>query len=190
MQWLQFEAGTIDEKLYELMCEKMGMDYKHYREVKRTLFYSKGSNHGRLFWNKEINSVDILLNILKPTHEKINDFTYLYYDTFGEKEKFLNYIEYEGNADEEISPELIYKNLQKINQSNSIFSIQLLQEYLGLDKNLLAKMKRWSYRINIPGSVSQKNWSLLVPVSLEELLELEINVSIREIILNSGRCTK
>ena len=130
------------------------------------------------------------MNILKPPIERMNEFSYLYYDTFGEKEKFLNYVEYEGNADEEISPALIYKNLIKINQTNSIFSIQLLQEYLGLDKNLLAKMKRWSYRINIPGSVSEKNWSLLLPVSLEEMLEMNIKGSIREIVNNSGRNTK
>jgi len=48
-------------------------------------------------------------------------------------------------------------------------------------------MNRWKYRINTPGSVSADNWSILLPCSLEELLELEINDTIKEIVTNSGR---
>ena len=187
IHWWEFEAGTIDEKLFELMCEKAGMEYKRYREAKKILFDIKRSKYGRLSWNLQITSPEILNNILKTSPERINEFTYLYFDTFGERQKFLNHIEYDGNENAEISPGLIYKNLVKINQTNSIFSIQLIQEYLGLDENLLAKMKRWSYRINIPGSVSYKNWSLLLPLSLEEMLDLDINNGVKDILVNSGR---
>jgi len=189
IQWWQFEAGTIDEKLFELMCEKTGMHYAHYREAKKLLFNSKHSKYGRLSWNKEVSSSEILINILKPPQEKINEFTYLYYDTYGERQKFLNHIEYIGDENADISPGIISKNLEKINQANSIFSIQLIQEYLALDEMLLTKMKRWSYRINIPGSVSNKNWSLLLPVSLEEMMEMEINHRIKNILFSTGRAS-
>jgi 4-alpha-glucanotransferase len=54
INWWQFEAGTIDEKLFELQCEKSGIDYGHYRYAKSILFNSRLSRHGRLYWNNSI----------------------------------------------------------------------------------------------------------------------------------------
>jgi 4-alpha-glucanotransferase len=42
-------------------------------------------------------------------------------------------------------------------------------------------------RINTPGSVSGSNWSVLMPCSLEEMLELEINEKIKGIVEQTGR---
>lgn len=87
----------------------------------------------------------------------------------------------------EITPGLIKRVLESVNYSNSIFSIQLLQDYLSLDEVLCKKINKYSYRINTPGSVSGRNWSQLQPLSLEELLELDINPAIKEIITASQR---
>jgi hypothetical protein len=77
--------------------------------------------------------------------------------------------------------------LESVNYSNSIFSIQLLQDYLSLDDELCKKINKYSYRVNTPGSVNSNNWSQLQPVSLEKLQELEINAVLKDIISASGR---
>ncbi len=185
--WWKHEAGTMDEKLFEMLCAKQGSDAEQIRFLKRALFNRKLSGHGRLFWNEEINSREMFLSIITPTPETENALSYAYLDSYGEKKKFLEYLESRDASSEYASTELIFKCLEKINQSASIFSIQLIQEYLTLDDELFKKMNRWKYRINTPGSVSADNWSILLPCSLEELLELEINDTIKEIVTNSGR---
>jgi hypothetical protein len=127
-----------------------------------------------------------MLDILRPPLEKANDFVYLYLESFSEKQKFLEYLEYNGNIDE-VSTDLINKCLDKASQSASIFSIQLIHEYLCLDERFLRKIAKWIHRINIPGMVMKRNWSLLLPVSLDKLLELEINRVIKEITVKSNR---
>jgi 4-alpha-glucanotransferase len=77
--------------------------------------------------------------------------------------------------------ELINRNLEKINESSSVFSIQLLHEYLYLDKQLFNKMNHTGYRINTPGIVDKSNWSVRIPCSLEEMMNLKINATIKEI---------
>jgi 4-alpha-glucanotransferase len=178
INWWQFEAGTIDEKLFDMMCEKDNIDPRHYKYAKSVLFNKKLSRYGRLYWNDDITSHKLMLEILQPK-EKADDFAYMYMESYKEKEKFLEYLEYpEGNINE-VSANLMNKCLDKANQSASIFSIQLIQEYLGLDEALLQKMCRAKYRINTPGSVSKQNWSLLLPVSLESLLKLDINPTLK-----------
>lgn len=186
VNWWQFEAGTIDEKLFELMCKTANIEQGHYKYAKSVLFNEKLSNHGRLYWNEDVNSPEFLVNILQPPHDKTNDFVYLYLDSFNEKKKFLSYLEY-FNETGELSSVLLYKCLEKINQSHSVFNIQLIQEYLGLDERLLGKISKWSYRINTPARVSRRNWSIILPVSLEELLELDINTPIRDMLTRTDR---
>jgi 4-alpha-glucanotransferase len=181
INWWQYEAGTIDEKLFELMCQKANIDTKHCRHAKSELFNKHLSRHGRLYWKDSISSPDILLEVLNPPRDKAHDFVYMYMESFKEKLKFLEYLGYYNSNIDEVSTELVYKCLDKANQSASIFSMQLLHEYLGLDVKLLAKIARWNYRLNTPGKVSKNNWSLLAPLSLEELLNSEINPVIKEL---------
>lgn len=186
INWWQYEAGTIDEKLFELMCEKAQIEFSHYRYAKSVLFDKKLSRHGRLYWNDNITSHEHMLQILQPM-DKAYDFAYMFMESYKEKQKFLEYLGYHEGGINEVSTNLMYKCLNKINQSASIFSMQLLQEYLGLDELLLKKISRWKCRINTPGSVSKENWSLLLPLSLEELNELSANETISTIIYNTGR---
>lgn len=185
--WWKHEAGTMDEKLFEMLSGKQGKDPGQIREIKRLLFNRKLSSHGRLYWNDEINSRELFLSIVNPTSETENEMSHAYLDSYGEKRKFLEYLESRDASIEYFSSELIRKCLEKINQSASIFSIQLIQEYLALDDVLFKKMNRWKYRINTPGTVSPDNWSILLPCPLEELLELEINDTIKELASKSGR---
>lgn len=181
VNWWQFEAGTIDEKLFEMFCEKANIPHSHYKYAKSALFDKNRSKYGRLYWKDEISSPEILLNILQPGNDKANDFVYLYNESYREKEKFLAYLEQFDGKTDALNTDLVYKCLDKAHQSASVFSMQLLQEYLCLDEKLLEKLGKWSARINTPGSVSRNNWSQLQPVSLEEMLELGINPVVQEL---------
>src|SRR4030095_1331287 len=184
--WWQFEAGTRDEKLFELMCRNANISHDHCIYCKSVLFDKKLSRHGRLRWNVSINSPEMLISILQPFKDNASDFVYLYLDSFNEKQKFLSYLEYYEEP-EKLTPLQLYKALEKINRSRSIFSIQLIQEYLGLEEKLLDKISKWNYRINTPASVSRRNWSLILPLSLEQLLELEINLPIKDMLMRTIR---
>ena len=52
---------------------------------------------------------------------------------------------------------------------------------------LIFKGDPYQYRINIPGTISPKNWSLRLPLSLEELLRHPVNQQIRKMVVDSGR---
>ena len=79
------------------------------------------------------------------------------------------------------------KALEKVNIASSIFSIQLLQEWLFLDESLFVKGEETSYRINFPGIVNDTNWSFVMPISLEIILNLGVNSEIKKIVQESGR---
>lgn len=78
----------------------------------------------------------------------------------------------------------IENNLKEISKTDSIFSINLIFEWLFLDE----KIKDYEvYRINVPGVVSEKNWRIRLPISLEELLRWQKDKKIREINAASSR---
>jgi 4-alpha-glucanotransferase len=80
---------------------------------------------------------------------------------------------------------LILKNLEFINRSASIFCLLLLLEWLFLG-DILKKNPSY-YRFNFPGKISKKNWSLRMPISLEDLLKHPVNKIIRKILQKTGR---
>lgn len=186
VNWWRFEAGTIDEKLFDMMSEKAGIHKGHSRYAKSLLFNRPLSRYGRLYWNDDIDTVEKLVEILRIPKENAGDLIYSYLESHREKEKFLEYLGYLAPASE-ISHDLIRKCLETVNRAESVFSIQMLQDYLCLDTGLLEKIAKWSYRINTPGSVSRNNWSILLPVSLERLNELPINETIKGIVKASQR---
>lgn len=80
---------------------------------------------------------------------------------------------------------LIEKNLEIINASKSIFCILLLSEWLFLTDILKGNPAKYTF--NRPGTVSPKNWSIKMPISLEELLENPLYSKIRKILEKTGR---
>lgn len=57
--------------------------------------------------------------------------------------------------------------LQQVHQSQSLFVINMIQEYLYLDPKSQSKL----YRINDPSQVSATNWTVFMPFELETYLE-------------------
>jgi 4-alpha-glucanotransferase len=155
--WWEFEAGTVDEGLIKRKCREKNLPYD---AIKDRLFDSQASFHGRLRWKKEINEKDAL------------DFIDLFKGTFDEKAQFLSFLNIEKIESGSLSI-FIKSALERISASASIFSIQLLHDWLSLDT--LFDEDPWEIRINFPGTLSEKNWTLAMPISLEDMISMPVN---------------
>jgi len=180
--WWQYEAGTIDEALFIRKCNDRSIDYTIVRD---RLFDLDRSFHGRLRWLDTIKSVDLLVSILGRRREEVGDFIDLYLNTFQEKEKLWKILGMKGRMQEEASRELTEKILKFNLDSGSIFSIQLITDWLGLADIL--KGDPYQYRINFPGTTSPKNWSVAIPIPLEDLMKHRVVEKIRKMVTESGR---
>lgn len=185
--WFENEAGSIDRLSFKLLCDDLNIKEDRYFNVLKELFDENFSNENRLHWKKNISNVYVLLQTLRLNYNEAKKIIDMYLSSFNEKGKFLRYIGL-NEKNENLDPDNFIKNtLEKISSTNSIFSIQLLMEYLYLDKDILKNFSGNDFRINFPGTVSGNNWSLVIPVSLEELKELSINKIIRDINVSTER---
>lgn len=177
--WWKFEAGSADEELFKRKCREKGISFE---AVKDKLFDLKNSLYGRLRWKESVRDEGILLKALSLSAAEGGDFTGIYRESFGEREKFLKYLE--GPDDSSLS-EINRRAFEKASASASIFSIQLLPDILSVD--CWNECDLWDFRINVPGTVSDKNWSLAMPLSLEDILALPMNNVIKNINTNTAR---
>ena len=132
-----------------------------------------------------------MLEKLKLPRDRAGEFINLYLESHGEKGKFLNYLEPQAKQKACLSDpariamekaclsDLIRMAMEKASNTASIFSIQLLQDWISID--CLNECDLWEFRINFPGTVNPKNWSLVMPLSLEDMLALPMNTIIKNI---------
>ncbi|MBI4358806.1 MAG: 4-alpha-glucanotransferase [Candidatus Omnitrophica bacterium] len=180
--WWEYEAGTVYGPLFERKLNAKGIDLD---PVKHQLFDLDRSFHDRLRWRNEIKNVQSLVQIIgKPEHE-MQDLIDLYLWSYGEKEKFWRYVGLPGCFDEKSSHDSVKASLEKIMGSASIFAVQLFQDWLALGDYF--EGDSWDVRINFPGIASEKNWSFVMPISLEQLNVLSINKEIKAINKLAGR---
>jgi len=180
--WWQYEAGTVDEALFVRKCNERKIDFT---KVSLKLFNMNLSFHGRLRWNKEVDCVDKLLWELGRNKEEVGDFIELYENTYGEKEKLWKILDCSGIMIEEASAELLSKMIKFVLSSQAIFCINSIRDYLSMAD--IFKGDPYQYRVNVPGTISPKNWSLRLPLSLEELLVHPLNQQIRRMVVDSER---
>ncbi|MFH1191796.1 MAG: 4-alpha-glucanotransferase [Candidatus Omnitrophota bacterium] len=180
--WWQYEAGTVDQGLFKRKCHERKIDFAR---VSLKLFDAALSFHGRLRWKKEIDDIDKLLWELGKRREEVGDFIDLYENTFGEKQKLWQLLGCSGCPTEEASAELMAKVMKFVLNSKAVFCVNLIQDYLNLVD--LSKGDPYLYRVNVPGTISPKNWSLRLPLGLEELLKHPVNKFIRKMIVDSDR---
>lgn len=180
--WWENEAGTIDEALFIRKCGDRGIDYA---SVKDKLFDPSHSGHGRLRWLGGIASKDNLAYILGKRPEELADFIDIYENTCREKEKLWKKLGMKGPMRESSGAEAVGAALGITLNSRSIFCIELLIDYLYLAD--IFKGDPYKYRINRPGTISRENWSLVVPVGLEELLKHRACGQIKKMIGASNR---
>ncbi len=180
--WWENEAGTIDEALFIRKCAERGINFT---AVKEKLFNKSLSRHGRLRWQNEINSVDALVYILGKKSEEVGDFIDLYKNSYGEKEKLWKLFGLGGRMKEKFEPPLAHAALEYVLNCGSIFVINLLLDWLYFGDKF--KGNPYAYRYNVPGTISDKNWSLRLPFSLEELLDFDKNKEILAMVEKAGR---
>ena len=115
-----------------------------------------------------------------------------------EREDFWKYLGINGPVRETADPEMTGAALRFILKTRSLFSIQLIFDWLNLagpgDPERVALRDKdiftggWSrLRINKPGTASRENWSVVIPVSLEDLLDHEVCGKIKILVAESNR---
>ena len=180
--WWEDEAGTVDEELFTRKCNERGIDHNF---VKERLFDPGRSKHGRLRWREEIVSVEKYIEILDKRPEELKDFVELYENTYLEKEKLWKRLKLKGPMKESCDAKIIRAALDITASSSSVFCIELIFDLLNPAN--LCKGDPYKYRVNLPGTVSPQNWSLKLPVSLEELSAHKVSKELKEIVIVSGR---
>lgn len=185
--WWENEAGTVDEELFKRKCNAQGLDYT---SIKNRLFDLTLSRHGRLRWLNNVDSVEKLIEGLIPEKgavpkAELTDFINLYKNTYQEKENFWRQFNLEGRMREKCDSKIIEQALKITLESSCVFCINTIIDWLYLSD--IFKGDPYQYRINTPGTVSEKNWSLTIPIFLEGLLKHKVNAKIRKMIESSGR---
>jgi 4-alpha-glucanotransferase len=173
--WWETEAGTVDGDLFKRKCEERGIAFE---SIKEQLFDLSKSTSNRLRW-KAVHSPDSFVRVLGREANQLADLIDLFKGTYEEKRKFWFYLGLSEPFQEKASPLFLKKAIEKINQTNSIFSIQLLQDWMSLDPSF--DRNKAEDRINFPGQMRTTNWSMLMPFSLETMKRLSINTQIKQI---------
>ena len=180
--WWENEAGTVDEELFIRKSRDRGINYE---SVRSRLFNAELSKHGRLRWAEEADSADALAGILGKRKEEIMDFIDMYENTYGEKEKLWKHMGMKGPMREKCDPEIMNAALSITLGSGAVFCVELLIDYLYLAD--IFKKDPYEYRINRPGTINDRNWSLVIPMALEDLLKNKVLKKIKNLITRSGR---
>lgn len=180
--WWENEAGTIDERLFVRKCAERGIDYDN---VKGKLFDAALSRHGRLRWSNSVNSPSLLIDILGKPEDEIRDFIDMYKNSYQEKERLWKHLGLKGPMREKCDAGISNAALKIALNARSIFCVQLMIDIL--NSAGLLKGDPCQYRVNTPGTISEKNWSLRIPISLEDLLRHKVSDRIRGLIASSGR---
>ncbi len=180
--WWQYEAGTVDQGLFTRRCIERKIDFARVGPI---LFDPELSFHGRLRWKTTIDSADKLVAVLGKDKDQVGDFIEFYENTFGEKQKLWRLLDCPGQMTETADTALLTRVMQFVLDARAVFCINSIRDYLTLGD--LFQGDAYQYRVNVPGTISPKNWSLRLPLSLEELLAHSLNQQIRKMIEASGR---
>lgn len=181
INWWQFEVNTVDRFLLISALNEIGLSLE---EIESELFDLKKSQHNRLRWKKEIGSVETLLEKVHSNRDQAWHLVDLYLGSYNESGNFLSFLRVKKSEETNLK-KLTRQALLQAGKSASIFSIQMLQDWLSLeDKDFF---KNWSARINLPGTVGDQNWSLIYPYPVDQLSQFPFNQEIRKINISSER---
>ena len=181
--WWENEAGTVDEGLFIRKCS----DHRqiNFSYVKGKLFDLAHSGHGRLRWLNSVDSVDKLVSILGKKKEELIDFIDFYVNTFREKEKLWKHLGLKGIMRKKSDKDIVQQALKISLATKAIFCINTIIDWLYLTD--IFKGDPYQYRVNTPGTISENNWSLTIPISLDDLLKHKVCGVIRNMVFSSGR---
>ncbi|MEW6100697.1 MAG: 4-alpha-glucanotransferase [Candidatus Omnitrophota bacterium] len=180
--WWENEAGTVDEDLFIRKCADRHIDFSQARDK---LFDMSLSCHGRLRWKNSMDSTEKLIGALGKKRGEVGDFIDLYENSYQEKEKLWELLNLSGTMREKSDKEIVREVFKATLGSRAAFCINTIFDYLYLSDAL--KGNPYQYRINTPGTISVGNWSLALPLSLEDLLKHRVNKEIRKLIADTNR---
>ncbi len=174
--WWENEAGTVDEGLFK----RRASDHRKigFERVRDKLFDLARSQHGRLRWRNEIDSADKLVEILGRKKDDITDFLDMYENTYQEKERLWGHLGLGGAMREKFDTKIMGAVLKLTLDSSAVFCINTVIDWLYISD--IFKGDPYQFRINTPGTIADKNWSLILPFSLEELLKHPVCGKIRQ----------
>jgi 4-alpha-glucanotransferase len=184
--WWEHEAGTVDAKVFRYKCQERGLDAD---QVMAKAFDTALPEEERLRWKKTLRSREAWLEILGRPEDTVKDFVSLFLGTAFEREQFWKYLGLAGKPTSEFTPALAEAVLLKINQTASVFSLQLLTDWLSFT-NLFSGLSSLNCRINRPGTISQDNWTLVMPFAMEQLLDHPANHRIRLLLERTNRTVR
>jgi 4-alpha-glucanotransferase len=127
-----------------------------------------------------------MLIALGRERQEAEDFARVYLDTFGEKERLWARLGLKGPMREQADKEILAAAHRLTLDSASEYTIELITDWLMLCDGLY-KGDPYQFRVNTPGTVSDKNWSQTLPLSLEGLLKHPVCSRIRKMVEASGR---
>jgi 4-alpha-glucanotransferase len=180
--WWENEAGTVDEWFFRKKCQDAHI---HFEDIAAMLFNPSVPVHGRLRWRPDIDSAGQLLAILRKNKDEAWHLVDAFMSSYNERQLYWHHVGMHGHPGHKASQEFVRKALETVNAANSVFSLQILQDWLALGE--YKERDSWEYRINVPGSMGPQNWSITAPYSLEQMKKLPINETIREIVTNAQR---
>ncbi|MFA6320393.1 MAG: 4-alpha-glucanotransferase [Candidatus Omnitrophota bacterium] len=180
--WWENEAGTIDEALFVRRSAGRNIDCEG---AARRLFDPHLSRHGRLRWLTSVDSADALAAGLGKRKEEIADFVEMYENTYMEKEKLWKRLGLKGAMRENADKEIVEAALAMTLSAKSVFCIELMNDYLYLTDSFSGDP--YQVRINKPGTVNKANWSMVIPLSLDELLNNGLGEKIKKMTSFAGR---
>jgi len=180
--WWEYEAGTVDEEFFAKKCAEAGMNFD---QVRARLFDLDASAHGRSRWKTEISDLEKFLSVIGRKKEEAWHLAEAFLGTYNERDLYWKYLGLDGVPAKKASGLLVRKALEAVNGTCSVFSLQLLQDWLALGN--YPGRNDWEYRINVPGSMASSNWSLVSPFSLEKMMTLPMNRDIRAIVARTNR---
>ena len=180
--WWENEAGTVDEWFFAKKCTEAGVDFQ---AVKPRLFDIGNSVAGRLRWRPEIANLEIFLAVIGRSRNDAWHLADAFLGTYNERDLYWEYLGMRGEPAKEAGTEFVRRALESVNGSCAVISLQLLQDWLALGE--YPDRCAWDYRINVPGSMDSRNWALVAPYSLEEMLELPLNERIRDMMVSTKR---
>jgi 4-alpha-glucanotransferase len=102
-----------------------------------------------------------------------------------EKKEIIEIFDIRKEIEKKADKKILKDALKYSFSTRSVFSIQSIFDLLGLSDILKGDSSIW--RINTPGTISNKNWTITIPVYIENILENSVCKEIKELINKANR---
>ncbi|MFC5700637.1 4-alpha-glucanotransferase [Cohnella faecalis] len=175
--WWDNEAGTVDTGWFRSYCGYL--DFK-YETVKDKLFDPARSDENKLRWRSDVDTVEKMLRGVDRHAFQVEGLVKEYRSTYGEKEQLLEMMGLDSSSRYKAGREVLPAAMASALRSNAVYCIHSIIDWLvvlGYAEGNYADL-----RFNRPGDGYARNWSLTLPLSLEELLEDRLVGPVKEVV--------